>query len=161
MHFNNPGLEFMLFMLVFLVGVAALAGLAFLIVRLVRRARESAEEVEYLKFNRELDAKLEKSGFTRTLVIGDDLAFDEGRGYFYCCFPYARLTAQTVLPISAITEYRIEPAAAFTEGYLFTYAFVEQEPPRKVSRQAHVIDGEIKDRLLAVLEKYGAKRSGL
>jgi|GEM_PF-2691537 len=151
--------DFVIFMLAFVAGAAVLAGVIYLVVRLIGKARASNEMSDYMRFNRELDANLEKRGFTRTLLLNDNLAIDEERGTFYCCFPYGRTASDTILPISAITEYKIEPAAAFTSGYLFTFAFVEDEPPRKVSRQAHIINDEINNRLIAALEKYGASKA--
>lgn len=151
--------DFLVFMLFFVAGAAVLAGIVYLIIRLAAKARTNTEMSEYMRFNRELDASLEKRGFTRTLLLNDNFAIDEEKGTFYCCFPYGRAVADTVLPISAITEYKIEPAAAFTSGYLFTFAFVEENPPRKVSRQAHIISDEIRERLIAALDKYGAAKA--
>lgn len=148
--------DFIIFMLFFLAGAAVLAAIVYLIIRLIGKAQSGNEMSAYMRFNKELDQRLEKRGFKRTLVISDSLAVDEEQGTFYCSFPYGRTMEETILPLSAITEYRIEPAAAFTTGYLFTYAFVDNYPPRKVSRQAHVIGDDVKDRLAAALDKYGA-----
>ena len=151
--------DFVIFMLFFLGGAAVLGAIAYLIVRLIRKAHTTTEMSAYMRFNKELDEKLEKQGFTRSLVLSDSLAIDEGKGNFYCSFPYGRTMEEVVLPLTAISEYRLEPAAAFTTGYLFTYAFTDSYPPRKVSRQAHVINEEIRDRLVSSLEKYGAQKA--
>lgn len=148
--------DFVIFMLFFVAGAAVLAAAVYFIIRLIRKAQAAGEMSDYARFNKELDERLEKREFKRTLVLSDALAIDEDRGNFYCSFPYGRVVEEAVLPISAITEYRIEPAAAFTTGYLFTYAFVDNYPPRKVSRQTHIINDDVKVRLVAALEKYGA-----
>ena len=151
--------DFIIFMAFFIAGAAVLAAIAYFVMRLLRKARTATETSDYARFNRELDERLEKRGFTRTLVLGDNFAIDEERGNFFCSYPFGRGMEEAVLPISSITEYRIEPAAAFTVGYLFTYAFVESYPPRKVSRQVHVINDDANERLIAALEKFGATKS--
>lgn len=151
--------DFVIFMLCFVAGAAVLGVIVYYIIRFIGRARTSTEISDYMRFNRDLDAKLEKLDFKRTLLLNDNFAIDEEQGKFYCSFPYGKGLEYVILPISAITEYKLEKAAAFTTGYIFTFAFVELEPPRKVSRQVHVINDEIKDRLVASLEKYGAMQA--
>lgn len=148
--------DFLIFMLFFVAGAAVIAAVVYLIIRILGRVRSAAQTDEYTRFNRELDERLEKRGFTRTLIVSDNFAVDENTGSFFCSFPFGGAVEEAVLPLSAITEYRLEPAAAFTVGYLFTYAFTDSYPPRKVSRQVHVMNDEVEQRLRAALIKYEA-----
>ncbi len=151
--------SFARFMVVFVVAAGAAAAVIVLALWVVRRLRQNAAKRSREKRMKQLDSLLAKRGFTRTLVISDYFAIDEGTGMFYCLFPYGGKTADAVLSLSCITGYSIEPAAAFTDGYLFTFTFVDKYAVRKLTRSANVCSDELCRRLLTMLDKYGAVKS--
>ncbi len=148
----SSGGSFLIFMLFFIGAAAVLSGVIALVVWALRSIMRRSYENRSDRRRRREDERLLAGGFNRTLTVSDTLSFDEENGTFRCIFPYSGSVVTSILPISCITDYRLERAAAFAGGYLLTFTFVDEEAVRKVTHIANVEDYEICIRLDELLK---------